>query len=161
VIVAFDLVSSRDGTRHSVRASGEALDPSDKATAKALSAAYKSAMLQTFCIPANNEEADAFSHRAKYTAGVAEPLQGWPVWAQDLIGTIAICETHEALDRVRITHSSELLALSRGRSDLYRMIGDAFSSRMKEITSERAPPTRRSKVASSPGPSSATDAANA
>ena len=60
VVVAYDLVSSRDGTWHTVMASGEALDPSDKATAKALSAAYKSAMLQTFCIPVGGaEEPDA------------------------------------------------------------------------------------------------------
>src|SRR5688500_2614582 len=34
LLVAYDLVSSRDGSRHRVKASGEAMDPSDKATAK-------------------------------------------------------------------------------------------------------------------------------
>ena len=66
VLVAYDLVSCRDGSRHTVTASGEAVDPSDKATAKALSAAYKSAMLQTFCIPiGGSEEPDLTTHRLR------------------------------------------------------------------------------------------------
>ncbi len=39
--IAFDLVSSADGSSHTVEAFGEALDASDKATAKAMSSAYK------------------------------------------------------------------------------------------------------------------------
>jgi len=46
--VAFTLSSARDGSSHVVEAYGEALDAGDKATAKAMSAAYKSAMLQVF-----------------------------------------------------------------------------------------------------------------
>ena len=43
---------------------GEALDGGDKATAKAMSAAYKAAMVQTFCIPVcGAEDADRTSHR--------------------------------------------------------------------------------------------------
>jgi ERF superfamily protein len=55
--VAFTLTSVEDGSSHLIEAYGEALDPSDKATAKAMSAAYKSAMIQAFCIPlAGSEE---------------------------------------------------------------------------------------------------------
>ena len=62
--VSFTLVSADDGSSHKVEAYGEALDGGDKATAKAMSAAYKSAMLQTFCIPvAGAEDADRTSHR--------------------------------------------------------------------------------------------------
>src|SRR5687768_2004268 len=58
--VAFDLVSAVDQSRHTVEAYGEALDAGDKATSKAMSAAYKAAMLQTFCIPlVGTEDADA------------------------------------------------------------------------------------------------------
>ena len=49
--VAFRLTSVDDGSSRTVRAYGEALDGSDKGTAKAMSAAYKTAMIQTFCIP--------------------------------------------------------------------------------------------------------------
>jgi hypothetical protein len=145
VLVAYDLVSARDGSSHRVKASGEALDPSDKATAKALSAAYKSAMLQTFCIPVGNEEADAVSHRVRSAGGQADPVQGWPIWAQDLIGTIHICETNEALERVRTTHAGSLVAISRGRPDLYGMIGEAFTARMKELAERRTQPAKGAK----------------
>jgi hypothetical protein len=49
--VAFDLVSAEDGSRHTIEAFGEALDGADKATAEAMTAAYKYAVLQTFCVP--------------------------------------------------------------------------------------------------------------
>ena len=49
--VEFTLTSVDDGSSHKVEAYGEALDGGDKATAKAMSAAYKAAMVQTFCIP--------------------------------------------------------------------------------------------------------------
>src|SRR5689334_23671723 len=43
--VSFTLVGADDGSSHGVEAYGEALDAGDKATAKAMSAAYKSAMI--------------------------------------------------------------------------------------------------------------------
>jgi hypothetical protein len=49
--VEFDLVSVVDGSKHTARFSGEAMDSGDKATNKAMSAAYKYMALQTFCIP--------------------------------------------------------------------------------------------------------------
>ena len=162
VVVAYDLVSSRDGTWHTVMASGEALDPSDKATAKALSAAYKSAMLQTFCIPVGGaEEPDAFSHRIRANGSEAEPPQGWPVWAQDVIATIGICESEEALERVRTTHSSSLISISRGRADLYSLIGEAFTGRMKTLAERRTPRDRTTEVNRTAAPETVTDSVDA
>ncbi len=46
----FDLVAL-DGSKHTARAIGEAMDSSDKATNKAMSAAYKYMCFQLFCIP--------------------------------------------------------------------------------------------------------------
>ena len=64
--VAFDLVSIGDGSMHTIETYGEALDPSDKATAKAMSSAYKHAMLQLFCVPvAQIDDADRSSPRLK------------------------------------------------------------------------------------------------
>ncbi len=134
LIVAFDLVSSRDGSRHTVRASGEAVDPSDKATAKASSAAFKSAMLQTFCIPIGGaDEPDACSHRFRSSAHAAEPVQGWPTWVEDIIGMIGICETGDALERVRTRNATLLTSVSRERSELYAKIGEAFAVRTNEL----------------------------
>lgn len=56
----FDFVSARDGSTHTVRTFGEAQDSGDKATNKAMSAAYKYAAFQTFCIPTEGDnDADA------------------------------------------------------------------------------------------------------
>jgi hypothetical protein len=58
--VEFDFVSALDGSKHTVRLAGEAMDSGDKASNKAQSAAYKYALLQSFCIPVEGaqEEAD-------------------------------------------------------------------------------------------------------
>jgi hypothetical protein len=64
VKVEFDLVASEDGSRHVVTTYGEAMDSADKATNKAMSAAYKYMSLQVFCIPLEGEDndADAVTH---------------------------------------------------------------------------------------------------
>jgi len=52
-------VSCRDGSLHTVTMFGEAMDSADKATNKAMSAAYKYACLQAFCIPTEGMMPDA------------------------------------------------------------------------------------------------------
>lgn len=62
----FDFVSAADGSRHTVKTYGEAMDSADKATNKAMSAAYKYAAFQTFCIPTEGDnDADAQTHEPK------------------------------------------------------------------------------------------------
>lgn len=59
----FDLVCAEDGSRHTIRTYGEAMDSADKATNKAMSAAYKYAAMQAFCIPTEGDnDADATTH---------------------------------------------------------------------------------------------------
>jgi hypothetical protein len=61
--VEFDFVSAKDGSKHTVVTYGEAMDSADKATNKAMSAAYKYAAMQTFCIPTvGDNDADATTH---------------------------------------------------------------------------------------------------
>jgi hypothetical protein len=63
VRVRFDFVSAEDGSRHEVHTYGEAMDSADKATNKAMSAAYKYAAMQAFCIPTEGDnDADAHTH---------------------------------------------------------------------------------------------------
>lgn len=63
VKVDFAFVSSKDGSEHHVITYGEAMDSADKATNKAMSAAYKYACLQTFCIPTEGDnDPDATTH---------------------------------------------------------------------------------------------------
>src|SRR5438874_4179341 len=100
--VAFTLTSVDDGSSHKVEAYGEALDASDKATAKAMTAAYKSAMVQTFCIPlAGGEDPDHASPRVALRTHLAEPIQGWEQWARDIEDVVAVCESDGAIDLVQ------------------------------------------------------------
>ena len=63
VEVEFDFVAAEDGSKHTVKTFGEAMDSSDKATNKAMSAAYKYAAFQAFSIPTESDnDADAFTH---------------------------------------------------------------------------------------------------
>ena len=59
--VDFDLVSAVDGSKHTITAIGEAMDSADKATNKAMSAAYKYAAMQAFSIPTEGAS-DADGH---------------------------------------------------------------------------------------------------
>lgn len=59
----FDFVSAEDGSKHTVKTFGEAMDSGDKSTNKAMSAAYKYAAFQAFCIPTEGDnDADASTH---------------------------------------------------------------------------------------------------
>lgn len=56
VDMEFDFVCALDGSKHTARMTGEAMDSADKATNKAQSAAFKYVCLQTFCIPTEGME---------------------------------------------------------------------------------------------------------
>ena len=59
----FDFVCAEDGSKHTVRTYGEAMDRGDKATNKAMSAAYKYAAFQAFAIPTEGDnDADSHTH---------------------------------------------------------------------------------------------------
>ncbi len=132
--VSFALVSVDDGSRHLVEAFGEALDSGDKATSKATSAAYKTAMLQTFCIPVGEgDDPDSRSHRLSGKIHVPEPVQGWEQWARDIADIVAVCESERALDTVQDRHREMLKALSREKAELYRELGLEFTSRRQEL----------------------------
>jgi hypothetical protein len=63
VEVQFDFVSALDNSIHTACTFGEAMDSGDKATNKAMSAAYKYAVFQTFCVPVEGDnDADATTH---------------------------------------------------------------------------------------------------
>lgn len=69
--VEFDFVCAEDGSKHTVRVMGEAMDSGDKSTNKAMSAAYKYACLQTFSIPTEGDnDADAQTHEVRSKADV-------------------------------------------------------------------------------------------
>jgi len=59
----FDLVAAEDGSKHTIRTFGEAMDSGDKATNKAMSAAYKYAAMQAFSIPTEGDnDTENYTH---------------------------------------------------------------------------------------------------
>lgn len=66
VCVDFAFVAAEDGSEHHVTTYGEAMDTADKATNKAMSAAYKYAAMQAFCIPTEGDnDADNTTHEVR------------------------------------------------------------------------------------------------
>lgn len=73
----FDFVSSEDASKATARTFGEAMDSGDKATNKAMSAAYKYAAFQTFAIPTEGDnDADAHTHEVAVSMP-ADVLADW------------------------------------------------------------------------------------
>ncbi len=67
----FDFVAAEDASKHTVRVVGEAMDSGDKATNKAMSAAYKYACMEAFCIPTEGDnDADSTTHEVTPRRGV-------------------------------------------------------------------------------------------
>ena len=75
--VDFDFISAEDGSKHTVTTYGEAMDSADKATNKAMSAAFKDMALLAFCIPTEaspDTDADYVTHDVRPTAASAPPV---------------------------------------------------------------------------------------
>ena len=77
----FDFVAASDGSKHVVRTFGEAMDSADKATNKAMSAAYKYAAFQAFAIPTEGDN-DADAHTPQVTTKAAPKATPKPIATQ-------------------------------------------------------------------------------
>ena len=122
--VEFDVVSAEDGSKHTVRTVGEAMDSGDKATNKAMSAAYKYMAMEVFCIPTDaDNDADAHTHEVKpntATQVARDEFDNMPADEQQFLREkamelIALCESDQGdvvayLDGLRL-QSDEKLAL--------------------------------------------------
>lgn len=91
----FDLVAVDDGSKHTIKTFGEAMDSGDKATNKAMSAAYKYAAFQAFAIPT---EGDNDADQTNYTV---EPKQrNSPPSIAEFEKKILACSSKEELSNV-------------------------------------------------------------
>lgn len=82
----FDFIAAEDGSIHTASTYGEAMDSADKATNKAMSAAYKYAAFMTFAIPTEGDnDADAETHEVAAAAVDADMPDA--EWAK-LVGLI-------------------------------------------------------------------------
>ena len=115
----FDFVAAEDGSKHTVRTFGEAMDSGDKATNKAMSIAYKYAAFLAFCIPIEGMAADADEtvHDVKpskpkgYAAWVAT-LDGAAVRGKAALRDASLLGTREMVDYMKKHDGDTLTALT-------------------------------------------------
>lgn len=144
----FDFVSAEDGSTHVVRTFGEAMDSGDKSTNKAMSAAYKYAAMQTFCIPTEGDnDADATTHevapqpqsrRTESKPDDIEPAGGWGDWTRDLIAQVGRADTDKELDAIRDepANKTRINAVKKVDKAMYDAIGEAFAARRQVLADE-------------------------
>ncbi|ODU22748.1 MAG: hypothetical protein ABS87_00860 [Sphingomonas sp. SCN 67-18] len=138
----FDFVATSDGSTHTVRTFGEAMDSGDKATNKAMSAAYKYAAFMAFAIPTEGDnDADETTHDVRPTEAQADapdmtPKGGWGDWATLLLETIASSPSNDALDKLRDNEKQRINASKKEDATMYKAIGDAFKARRAVLDDE-------------------------
>jgi hypothetical protein len=120
----FDFISSEDASKHTVRTFGEAMDSADKATNKAMSAAYKYAAMQTFAIPTEGDnDADSTTHEVKATdrksSAQAKRDGDW----QTLTAEVDACQTLEQL---------EILVVSRHWQDAVKALPRQWVEQLRD-----------------------------
>lgn len=80
VVVAYTFTAP-DGSSIVTSAAGEAMDSGDKATPKAMSVAYRTALLQALCLPTDEPDPDAETyHRTDVSALKAAKSRMWATW---------------------------------------------------------------------------------
>lgn len=81
--IEFDFVSAVDGSKHTIRTMGEAMDTADKATNKGMSAAHKYGLVMALMIPTEGDN-DADAHhieKAPLEKQLAASVE-WGEWAK-------------------------------------------------------------------------------
>lgn len=124
--IRYSFISVVDGTAFTCDVYGEAMDSADKATNKAMSAAYKILCLQIFCIPteAASPDADSDHHDIKPTSVVAKPA---PTPTATTVPSPAppaqIAMVKELLEKIKVADSAEAVGtLFEGAKDLLTQI---------------------------------------
>jgi ERF superfamily len=147
VKVEFDFVSAEDGSTHTVSTFGEAMDSADKATNKAMSAAYKYAAFQTFCIPTEGDnDADATTAEVgpKTVGAPAAPkVEHPPIAAEDLpqdyfdlVDELEAAATKEELRQWALGTTARRAALPKGAQ-----------AKLRELTIEHQNSTKQLQMA--------------
>lgn len=117
----FDFVAASDGSRHVVVTYGEAMDSADKATNKAMSAAYKYALMQAFAIPTEGDnDADATTHEVAPLTDI-ERAALTKLREASLEGTEALSAAWQAVGKpIRLRLAGELESLKRAAATIKR-----------------------------------------
>ena len=140
VAVEFAFVATADGSTHTVRTFGEAMDSADKATNKAMSAAYKYAVMQAFAIPTEGDnDADAHTHEVVAAPPAPPPApRGFLKQREreDWAASIAAASDGHSLADVKI---GALTAASEARDEsAYNAFRALVTKRALELTQPKA-----------------------
>ena len=144
----YDFIAVADSSKHTVRVYGEAMDTADKSCNKAMSAAYKYACLQTFCIPTEGEnDADATTHQV---AAAPQPQPVFPnesgviVFQTSARQSFKEAVTREAMLAVCDKLRPQMEQLKASPSPAERHAVDALrkdiNDRLEELKTEAAKP---------------------
>jgi len=115
VEVEFDFVSSEDGSKHTIKTFGEAMDSGDKATNKAMSAAYKYAALQAFAIPTEGDnDSDNQTHEIQPEPTKQPTAEKIP--ENQIIDFIAAIESSSNEEEIKKYYTAAY-RLAQGRKD--------------------------------------------
>lgn len=133
----FDFVSSHDGSKHPVTIIGEAMDSGDKGTNKAMSAAYKYACLQAFCIPTEAESVDSESdtHEVKPEPKKPNASDNKKKY-QEYIDCLTKTTTKELWDKVKPKKDAWVLWATKQYSEEY---GDQLNDKFLELAKKFEP----------------------
>lgn len=121
VRVRYTFVSAEDGSEFDVEVPGEAFDSGDKATSKAMSVAYRIALIQTFALPTDSPDPDEEQHHI----APAGPPPGYS--AEDIIAQV-----HQATDEGTLNRLARA-AVQFHTGDRLGTIRDATTARRQEI----------------------------
>jgi len=117
VKVIYEFISSVDGSSYQIEMWGEALDFSDKATNKAMSAAYKYACIQAFCIPTEgDEDADSQHIPASPSKKQSEPSL-CSQFKANVLKSFNACTTKTALDDLAALNKDKLSKMREGNEE--------------------------------------------
>lgn len=125
----FDFVSAVDGSKHVVKTYGEAMDSADKATNKAMSAAYKYAAFQAFCIPTEGDnDADKTTHEP-----AAKAPEGFADWLLDL----EMVATEQGTAALQSTWKASKAALRKYLTDTNKAHWEAIKAKGEKFDAEK------------------------
>lgn len=148
--VEFDFVSALDGSKHTVQVVGEAMDSGDKASNKAMSAAYKYACMEAFCIPTEGDnDADASTHEvtakksdAAGDLGNVTDLRRVGEYCKRFMSALELDKDEADIAAAVYSIHEEVMA----DHDLYTSIGNNLTSRAKGALRKYVEIHRKGKV---------------
>lgn len=151
----FIFVSIHDDSKHTIRMYGEAMDSGDKSTNKAMSAAYKYACLQTFCIPVEGESVDSekdthtdiqpivknqepqADYSVKDTYKIEPLINNGSIdlddFAAELEAKIPLMKTLNDVSMLNRANAKTLKVMKEERPDLFTEMGRQFQEKTQSI----------------------------